>query len=521
MSSLRYAGSPVVEGIAIGRAIRWASDPAPGRMAPTVSGERARLERAVARATTGVLELIRLLPPAEAELFEPELAILGELGPQLLARVDAGARAEAAVSETTADVSTDLLLDARARLLDGLAHDERSVESLLDGRDGERVLISENLTPSVVASLPARVVAIVAAAKDAEQRGIGATSHAAILARGRDIPLALLPPDVVVTIHDDDRMVVDTTVSPADVCVTPTDALVSEAHARHEAWMLARAQEEAKLSEPLEHLGVDLFVNIGSLHERVPASADGIGLVRTELVFFDRASAPSEAEQFGALRAIAARLGGKPFVVRLLDAGGDKPLPWLGTPAGSPGARGVELLFSQPALLDTQLRAIVRAAERADIRVLLPLVTCAGDVERIRERSRGRVPVGAMIETPSAVDQIDSIADVSDFISIGTNDLFASVTGRCGADSTLSLDARALRMIARVVEGAHAHGRRVTVCGEIAGDPHSARILVGIGVDALSVAAVRLAKVKLSLRDVSVDDCRAVAREAVTPSSRR
>jgi phosphoenolpyruvate-protein kinase (PTS system EI component) len=168
-----------------------------------------------------------------------------------------------------------------------------------------------------------------------------------------------------------------------------------------------------------------------------------------------------------------------------------------------------------PEILDTQLRAIVRAAEHVNMRVLLPLVTCAGDVERIRALTHGKLAVGAMIETPAAVDQIDDVAAVADFICIGTNDLFATVTGQQRADSTLAFDTRALRMIERVIEVAHGRARKVSVCGEIAGDPHGARILVGLGVDAISVATARFAKVKLSLRDLTIDDCRGVAREAM------
>jgi phosphoenolpyruvate-protein kinase (PTS system EI component) len=184
------SGVSVVEGIAIGRAVVWASDPAPRHLAGTVPEERARLARAIARAVNGLEELMRFLPRGEAELFGPEIAILEELGPSLLARVDAGERGEDAVNEAMSAAPTDLLSDARARLLDGLAYDERSVESLLEGRSGDRVLVTEMLTPSVVASLPAGVVGIIAAAEDAGQTGAGASSHAAILARGRDIPLA-------------------------------------------------------------------------------------------------------------------------------------------------------------------------------------------------------------------------------------------------------------------------------------------------------------------------------------------
>jgi phosphocarrier protein FPr len=508
------AGSPVVDGIAIGRAVVWAGDAAPRRMAGTVEEEHRRLARAFLRATRGVEDLVRFLPPAEAALFVPEVAILAELGPLLLARVDGGATAEAAVKEATSQVSTDLLLDARERLLDALDHDQRSVESLLEDREGDRVLVTDSLTPSVVALLPGRVVGIVASGATAQRSG-EYTSHAVILARGRGIPLAFVPAHVVLAVAADDTVVLDTTGSIASVWVAPGESVIAEARRRQEQWVLGRSQEEVNIAAPLAHLGVEVHVNIGSIYEPLPASAEGIGLLRTELVFSGHSRAPTEMEQFAALRAIAAPLGGAPMVVRLFDAGGDKPLAWLKPPSASPHARGIELLFMHPGLLDTQLRAIVRAAEHVAVRVLLPLVTCAGDVERIRSLSQGKLEVGAMIETPAAVDRIDEFAAVADFICIGTNDLFAMVTGQDRADSTLSFDPRALRMVERVVSSAHAHARKVTVCGEIASNPDGARIMVGLGVDAISVATARFAKVKLSLRDVTIADCRGMARRVL------
>jgi multiphosphoryl transfer protein len=510
------AGSPAVDGIAIGRALVWPSDPEAPDVPRDALEERKRLTHAIQHATRGVEDLIRLLGPAEAELFQPEVAILEELGPLLLARLAGGETAEQAINEATSQVTTDLLLDARARLLDGLGHDHRSVESLLEGRDGDRVLVVESLTPSIVAALPLRVVGIIAASDDTAQSRGEYNSHAVILARGRGIPLAFVSRGFVLTITDDDAVVLDTTGDVASVWVAPGVSAIVEAKRRRDEWTLERIKEEAKIaSGPLTHLGLEVHVNIGSMHERPPPSAEGIGLLRTELVFAGHASAPSEVEQFCALRAIAAPVGAAPVVVRLFDAGGDKPLAWLQPAAGSPLARGVELLFMHPALLDTQLRAIVRAADHLSVRVLLPLVTCAGDVERIRELCHGKVAVGAMIETPEAVDRIDEIAVAADFICIGTNDLFATVTGQNRANSTLSLDSRALRMIERVVLAAHARKRKVSVCGELAGDPHGARILVGLGVDAISVATGRFTKVKLALRDVTLDDCRGIAREAM------
>ncbi|HTB72709.1 MAG TPA: putative PEP-binding protein [Polyangiaceae bacterium] len=510
------SGSPVVDGIAIGKAVVWASHRARRGVPGTAAEEHGRLRRAILHATRGVEDLIRQLGPAEAELFGPEVAILAELGPLLLARVEHGETAEQAIHEATSRVTTDLLLDARARLLDGLGNDQRSVESLLEGRAGDRVLVTESLTPSLVATLPPRIVGIVAASNGVSQSGGEYNSHAVILARGRGIPLAFMRPNAVLAIADDDTLVLDTTGDVAAVWVAPDASVVADAERRRDDWVRERAQEEARIADaPLEHLGVEVHVNIGSVHERPPPSADGIGLLRTELVFAAHARAPSEVEQFCALRAIAAPIGAAPVVVRLFDAGGDKPLAWLPPPESSPLARGVELLFMHPTVLGTQLRAIERAAEHLGARILLPLVTGARDVERIRDLTHGKVAVGAMIETPAAVERIAEIATAADFICIGTNDLFALVTGLDRADATLSFDSRALRMIERVVETSHAHARKVCVCGEMAGDPRGARILVGLGVDAISVATARFAKVKHSLRDVSLDACRSIARDAM------
>ena len=321
----------------------------------------------------------------------------------------------------------------------------------------------------------------------------------------------------MLAIADDDPMVLDTTESVAAAWVAPSESVVAEAQRRRERWILGRAQEEAKVaSAPLTHLALEVHVNVGSMYERLPASAKGIGLLRTELVFSGHPRAPSELEQLAVLRAIAAPIGSLPVVVRLFDAGGDKPLDWLRAPATAPGARGVELLFLHPALLEAQLQAIVLAAEHASMGVLLPLVTSAADVDRVRALCQGKVPVGAMIETPAAVEQIEEIAAASDFLCVGTNDLHAKVTGQDRAAPTGSIDPRVLRMIERIVAAGHARKRKVSVCGELAADPGGARILVGLGVDAISVATARFAKVKLSLRDATTDGCRAAARQALT-----
>ncbi len=506
-------GHPAVEGVAMGAAVVWAEDPLPRARVGSIVEERVRLARALARAVRGVRDLKRLLPPAEAELFEPEMALLLELGPAMLVRVDAGERPEEAVTSATSQLATDLLDDVRARLLDGLASDERSVESALEGKEGDVVLATPTLTPSVVASLPAHVVGIVAAAENVEP-GTESTSHAAILARARDIPLAFVLPSVVRSIHDDDPLVLDTTTSPASLWVNPPPSVATEARAKRDRWTHTRSEEEAAVAAPLVHLGVKICVNFGSLLERVPASAEGIGLVRTELLFSDHTTAPSESAQFGALRALAAHAAGRPVTVRLFDGGADKPLPWLRVP-GHGEARGIELLRLRPAVLEAQLRATARASNHANVRILLPVVTRASHVEELRALCPRTLPLGAMVETREAIDRIDEIVAVSDFVSIGTNDLSAEVTGQRRASSALSLDRRVLHMIERVVLAARARSLEVSVCGEMAGDPHGARLLVGLGVNTLSVATGRIAKAKLALRDVTLEDCRRVARETL------
>jgi phosphoenolpyruvate-protein kinase (PTS system EI component) len=234
--------------------------------------------------------------------------------------------------------------------------------------------------------------------------------------------------------------------------------------------------------------------------------------VRTELVFAGRRAAPSEAEQRAALTAIAAKARGGPVVARLFDAGGDKPLAWLAPPAANPEARGMELLLAHPDVLAAQVRAIASA----DVHALLPLVRGPSDIDAVRALAPGRLSVGAMIETKNAVQHIDAIARAADFICIGTNDLTAEARGEGREASSYAIDPRVLALVARTVKGAHAAGRKVTVCGEIAGDAEGARVLVGLGVDALSVAPGKLGAVRAALASATREECAQAALRATT-----
>lgn len=502
-------GAAAAAGIAIGHAVVWLEEEELTAEQGSVDEERARAVQAFARARAEVSAIVAALPAHEAQLFEPEQTILSSLEEIVMRRVEAGESAIDAVRAETLSGPSDLIDDARRRLLDALSGAAaRTVAFELRGSLVDAVLVAQNVTPSLVASLPGHVVGVIAAVDD--DAATGTTSHAAILARGRGLPLAYVPSHVAFTIEEGVVVVLDTTVTPARIWSSPSEALIEEARARGAALRRLQADAEARAEAPLS-LGVAVRVNVGSTREDVPAAADGIGLLRTELVFADRTRLPSEDEQAAAYGAIARKTSG-PVHVRLFDGGGDKPLPFLPAPPADPDARGAALLLANPEATAAQLRAIARVP---GARAFIPLVRSAADVEAIRALAPPGLDIGAMVETPEAAEDAEAIAAVSDFVCIGTNDLACETLGVSRAQGPDALDPRVLAHVRRTVEGAHARGRKVTVCGEIAADPRGGRVLVGLGVDALSVAPARFASTKLGLAAASSDDCRNAAESAL------
>jgi phosphoenolpyruvate-protein kinase (PTS system EI component) len=232
--------------------------------------------------------------------------------------------------------------------------------------------------------------------------------------------------------------------------------------------------------------------------------AEGVGLLRTELSFLDAAAWPSRVQQAAFLRPILDRLTGKTATVRLFDFGGDKTPPFLRGAAG----RGVELLLESPEALKDQLAAIVDASQKVKLRILVPMVTGPAQLRSVRQvlatvlGGRPSPQVGAMIETPEAAHRAAEIAKESDFLSIGTNDLTQLVLGldREQSKSAPVTDVRVLRLIDAAVQAGRAAGIPVDVCGEAASDSIAMPILVGLGVDELSVAAARVGEVRQSIR---------------------
>lgn len=468
-------GAGAAPGIGIGAALLW--EPSRPQEGPHDVAARFTEVRA------GLETLLASLGPGERELLVPERAILAEVEPRIVARVAAGETFVAAVEAETASVQTDLFLDVRTRILGG---------AVVTTGDAPAVLIVESLPPSLVASLPASVVGIVSAIGEQEEaHGVGSTSHAAILARSRGVPLAYVDASVTACIAPGDRVVVDTLEVPARVWVDPGEKLLAEASARQRAFLDERVRRELVLAR-LE-LPIELRVNVSRAGETWPDLARGVGLLRTELLFAAHRSEPTVAEQTAAYRAVVERANGHPVSVRVFDAGRDKPLPWL--PLASGADSGVELLFAHEAVLKAQLEAIFAAGAKA----LLPLVRSAADVERARRLGPPGLAIGAMIETAAAVERAAEIAAAADFVSIGSNDLTADVLGIARSSWEQGLVPRVCEAIAKIVQYARESGKSVTVCGELAAHPQGARMLVEAGVSALSVPPSALTDVAFAL----------------------
>jgi phosphoenolpyruvate-protein kinase (PTS system EI component) len=296
--------------------------------------------------------------------------------------------------------------------------------------------------------------------------------------------------------------------------------------------MLERAAEPGALRDGRR---VEVFANVGSpaeARDAVGQGAEGVGLLRTEFLFLDRATPPDEEEQVAVLREIAQALDGRPVVVRTLDAGADKPLPFLRQePEDNPflGRRGIRLSLAEPGLLRTQMRAILRVAEEYPLKVMFPMVATLGEVRAARAvldeaagelGRRAELEVGVMVEVPALALQAEQIAPEVDFFSIGTNDLaqYTMAAERGNAALAGLLDeslSPVLALIASVTAAARAHGRWVGVCGELAGEPEAAVVLAGLGVRELSMAASRIPAVKASLREVDLETAAARARAAL------
>jgi phosphoenolpyruvate-protein kinase (PTS system EI component) len=384
------------------------------------------------------------------------------------------------------------------------------------------ILITRDLGPADVADLRLEqgLVVGIALADGA------ATSHAAIMARAFGVPMTVGLGEDALSIREGETVIVDgadgtVVVDPSTSSLRYAEAEVSRRRQLHEERVAARGlpavTRDGRFLSLLCNASTAAEVTAG-----LEAGAEGVGLLRTELAFLEASAWPTEEEHLAALSPALARLGGLVATVRTLDFGADKTPPFLAGIAD----RGLTLMLSHPAELEKQLRAIVRAAEGTELRILLPLVERAEQVHTVRALlGNPDVSVGAMIETPAAAGRAAEIAAEADFLSIGTNDLVQYTLGldreRPVASAATAADPIVLRLIAQVVDAAHAAGKTVEVCGEAAGEAAVAALLIGLGVDELSVTPARLDELRETVRRLSFADAAGAARRAVEASAAR
>ncbi|MCU1781977.1 phosphoenolpyruvate--protein phosphotransferase [Pseudomonas sp. 13B_2.1_Bac1] len=396
------------------------------------------------------------------------------------------------------------------------------------------IVSAHELTPSDLLQLNAQEVAGICMAEG------GATSHVAILARGKGLPCVVALGAEVLDVPQGQRVVLDAVNGRLEL--TPNEARNAEVHQIRDAQKLRRQLQQAQAQEPArttDGVSIEVAANVASSAEAQVAfenGADGVGLLRTEFLFVDRRTAPDEQEQRQAYQAVLDAMGDKSVIIRTIDVGGDKQLDYLPLPVeANPvlGLRGIRMAQLRPELLDQQLRALLQVSPVERCRILLPMVSEVDELLQIRQRLdelctelglTQRPELGVMIEVPAAALMAEQLAEHADFLSIGTNDLsqYTLAMDRDHAGLAARVDAlhpALLRLIAQTCAGAAKHGRWVGVCGALASDPLATPALVGLGVSELSVSAPQIGEIKDRIRHLDAAQCRQLSQGLLDLSS--
>lgn len=551
-------GIPVSPGIAVGGAFiyRPQMPPVPDTLTDDPWAAWQRLQTAVSAALAELDALQRRaekqIGAADAAIFEAHQLFLQDPDLQQRARAlifdqqqNEVAAWHTAFSETAAAFEALENATMRARAADVTDVGNRVLRRLLDvalpslALDEPAVLIAVDLSPSDTAQLdPQQVLGI------CTELG-GATSHSAILARALAIPAVVGVGAGLTAVSPGQVIALD---GEAGVIWTDPDAeQLAELRQARQAWLEARQAVKSAAQQPAvtrDGRRIEVAANIGGPQDTAVAleyGAEGVGLFRTEFLFLDRTTAPDEAEQLAAYRQAAQAMGERPLIIRTLDVGGDKPLPYLDLgEEENPflGWRGIRFCLDTPQVFKPQLRAILRAGVAEDgalynVKIMFPMVGSLEEVKQARAllaeaqqelHDEGvafnpQMEVGIMIEVPSAVAIADQLAREVDFFSIGTNDLTQYVMAADRGNAKVAglaqaLQPAVLRMIRMTVEAAHDAGIWVGMCGELAGNALAAPLLLGLGLDELSMSAPSIPAVKEAVRALTLPDAEKIA-EAV------
>lgn len=438
------------------------------------------------------------------------------------------------------------LLQGRATDLEDVLHRllrcmEGLPASTNDWSGPPAVLIAEELHPSDAAQLhPDHTLAIVT------QTG-GETSHAAIIARSFGIPSVAGVPDITNLICSGDTVIVDAV--NGVVIASPTEDEIRQYELESQRFRENQSITRTYLEKPAvtqDGAEVEVYLNLSSETAEKLASLDGIagvGLLRTEFLYMDRSTLPSEQEQYEFYSHLLSLFAPRPVVLRTLDIGGDKPAECLNLPdEKNPflGHRALRLCFSRPELLLTQFRAALRASVHGNLRIMLPMVGGLEDIRRAKdlffqardELSAQKIPVadsiqlGVMLEIPSAALMADRIAQEVDFASIGTNDLCQYLLAVDRTNAAVEsyyqrFHPAVLRMLRYCAEEFHRAGKPLSVCGEMAGDVRSARLLLGFGIRKLSMGAAMVAGIKRMVTQTTLTELKNIADQALAMDTDR
>ena len=393
------------------------------------------------------------------------------------------------------------------------------------------VIVARDLTPSMTAGInPENIEGILTEVG-------GRTSHSAILARAMEVPAVLSIENICSIAKNGDKVVLDGT--SGEAILNPDDETVEKFKKMYSDYQNEKAllkEYAGKPSQTKDGLKVELVCNIGKpadANKAVECDGEGIGLFRTEFLFMDRDSMPTEEEQFEAYKEVAEKMKGKPVIIRTLDIGGDKDVPYLGLEhEDNPflGFRAIRYCLQRKDIYDIQLKALLRASAFGKIKIMVPLVTGVDELRQVKAMIKDimaeldkegvaynkNIEVGVMMETPAACMMADALAKEAAFFSIGTNDLtgYTMAVDRGNAKVAYlysTYNPAVLRAIKRIIECGKKEGIMVGMCGEAAADSKLIPLLLAFGLDEFSVSATSVLKTRKTISDCTMDECKALA----------
>jgi phosphotransferase system enzyme I (PtsI) len=399
----------------------------------------------------------------------------------------------------------------------------------------ESILVAKDLTPSETAQLNLKKV--LGFITDIG----GRTSHTSIMARSLELPAIVGTGNVTATVKNGDFLIIDGVNNK--IYVNPSDEVLEELKAI-QAQYLSEKHELAKLKDlpaiTLDGHQVEVCANIGTVRDVAGAErngAEGVGLYRTEFLFMDRDSLPTEEEQFQAYKAVAEAVGSQAVIVRTMDIGGDKDLPYMNLPKeDNPflGWRAIRIAMDRKEILHAQLRAILRASSFGKLRIMFPMIISVEEVRilkgelellkaQLREEGKSfdeTIEVGIMVETPASAVIARHLAKEVDFFSIGTNDLTQYTLAVDRGNDLIShlynpMTPSVLGLIKQVIDASHAEGKWTGMCGELAGDERATLLLLGMGLDEFSMSAISIPSIKKIIRNTNFEDAKALAEQAL------